>query len=167
MVQRRIIYFLEPFPFPSGGVANIYRHVEILAKNGFEAYVALRERPKVDFYGTTAPLLIGNVAPQRGDVCMIPEGFADLTRALMSTQAKRLMFCQNQYYLPFTQNPHTGVAEFGVHGIVASSVAVQSFFHDVYGIADLPLLPYAIDTKLFAAADNRRRQIALIPTKLP
>jgi hypothetical protein len=75
--RRRVIYFLQPFPKPSGGVGAIYRHVEILTKNGIEAYVALREKPKVDFYGTTAPLLIGNVNIQPNDVCVTPEEFSE------------------------------------------------------------------------------------------
>lgn len=167
MPQRRIIYFLEPIAVPVGGVAAIYRHVEILAANGIEAYVALREKPKLDFYGTTAPALIGGVMPQQHDICVIPELYAGLVKVLMTTQAKRLMFCQNQYCLPFTANASVGISEFGVHGIVVSSVAIQDFFRDVYGLSGLPLIPYAIDTKRFSAPARKSRQIAFMPRKLP
>ena len=169
MNERRIIYILEPFPFPSGGVAAIYRHVEILTENGLAACVALREKPKIDFYQTTAPLLIhgGHLQVREGDIFVIPEGFVEYMKALTPTRAKRLMFCQNQYYLRFTADARAGISELGVHGVIASSIAVQSFFHDVYGIADLPLLPYAIDPRRFAAADDKRRQIAFMPRKLP
>jgi hypothetical protein len=77
------------------------------------------------------------------------------------------MFCQNQYYLPFTENPRAGISEFGVNDIVVSSVTLQKFFRDVYGISDLSLLPCAIDPERFAAADHKRRQIAFMPRKLP
>jgi hypothetical protein len=168
MNERRIIYILEPFPVPFGGVAAIYRHVEILTENGLPAYVALPEKPKIDFYQTTAPLLIhgGRLQPRPGDIFVIPEGFEGYVRALMPFPAKRFMYCQNQYYLPFTVNARGGIGEFGVHGIIASSIAVQKFFQDVYGVSDLPLLPYAIDPKRFAAADFKKRQIAFMPRKL-
>jgi glycosyltransferase involved in cell wall biosynthesis len=171
MNDRRIIFILEPFPFPSGGVATIYRHVEMLTRMGMAACVALPQKPKIDFYHTTAPLLIHGGSLQalqarRGDIFVVPEGFSDHVQALKQTPAKRLMFCQNQYYLPFTADAAAGIAEFGVHGIIASSIAVQRFFSDVYRISDLPVIPYAIDPKLFRMGD-KRRQIAFMPRKLP
>jgi hypothetical protein len=47
-------------------------------------------------------------AARAGDVFVIPECLAHLSRALISTPAKRLMFCQNQYYLAFTSDPRRG-----------------------------------------------------------
>jgi glycosyl transferase family 1 len=154
-------------PLPAGGRATNYQHVNILAKNGFAAYLSMREKPKFDFYGIAVPLLIGNLQLRRGDVCVIPEIFPNVARKLASFPVKRLMFCQNQYYLPFTDDTCAGIAEFGVHGIIASSVAVQNFFRDVYGIVHVPLLPYAVDTKRFAATEVKHRQIAFMPRKLP
>ena len=89
MNDRRIIYILEPFDFPSGGVSAIYRHVEILSGNGLPAYVALREKPKTDFYQTTAPLLIhgGRLQARAGDIFVIPEGFTSYVKALTSSPA--------------------------------------------------------------------------------
>src|SRR5437763_9277354 len=58
MSERRLMFVLEPIPFPTGGVATIYRHVEILHRHGLPAYVALSKKPRVDFYPTNAPVLI-------------------------------------------------------------------------------------------------------------
>jgi len=165
--QRRIIYILEPFSTPFGGVATIYKHVELLAANGFPAYVLIREKPKVDFYQTTVPYLFGPIEPLASDICVVPESFPDILRALKSTPAKRIMFCQSLIYLPFTEDPGDGIAEFGVHRIVVCSHALQNFFRDVYGVADLPLLPCAVDPKLFVPTAHKRRQIALMPRRLP
>jgi hypothetical protein len=49
-MSRRVIYLLEPFTAPFGGVAVIYRHAEILAANGIRAFVALPQKPEIDFY---------------------------------------------------------------------------------------------------------------------
>jgi glycosyltransferase involved in cell wall biosynthesis len=165
---RRIVYILEPYDFPSGGVATIYRHVEILDAHGFNAFVGLARKPATDFYDTRAPLLIhgGHLQVQPGDVFVVPEGFRTYVEALIDTPAKRLMFCQNQYYLPFTSDPRAGIAEFGVDGVIASSEAVRDFFRNVYGVDDLPLLPCAIDPGRFRPAERKKRQIAFMPRKL-
>jgi Glycosyl transferases group 1 len=167
-MNRRVIYALEPFALPGGGPATIYRHVEILNAHGLSAFVALPGKPPVDFYGTTAPLLIhdGRLPTQAGDIWVTPEGFAGYVEALMQMPVKRLMFCQNQYYLPFTKDPRAGIAEFGVHGVIGSSEAVRTFFRDVYGVQDLPILPYAIDPTRFRSAAAKRRQVAFMPRKL-
>jgi glycosyltransferase involved in cell wall biosynthesis len=77
------------------------------------------------------------------------------------------MFCQNQYYLPFSSDARAGIEEFGVHSVIASSQAVQEFFCEVYGLTDLPVLPYAIDKARFAPSASKKRQIAFMPRKLP
>jgi len=169
MPSRRVIFVLEPFPFPAGGVALIYRHAEILVQDGIPAFVALPEKPPVDFYATTAPLIVhgGKMPWRHGDVFVIPEGFSNYVKAIARAPVRRLMFCQNQYYLPFTDSPQAGFGEFGVHGVIASSESVRSFFLDVYGLADVPLIPCSIDTALFSPAPAKRRQIAYMPRKLP
>ena len=170
MNSRRILYVLEPFSIPFGGVATIYRHVEILHQHGMPALVALSKAPARDFYDTNAPTLIHggrlDKLVRAGDVVVIPEGFKSYLELLAATPAKRLMFCQNQYYLPFGHDPSLGIDEFNVDGVIASSDAICVFFRDVYGIVDVPLLPYAVDPELFRPADRKRRQIAYMPRKL-
>jgi glycosyltransferase involved in cell wall biosynthesis len=168
-MNNRIVYLLEVFPDIAGGVATIYRHVEILNAHGFTAFVGLRTKPKTDYYEINAPLLIhgGYLEVRTGDVFVVPECFPHLARPLMGTPAKLLMFCQNQYRLHFTSDPRAGIAEFGVHGVIASSQAVHDFFRNVYGLADLPLVPYAIDPARYAPTGRKKRQIAFMPRKLP
>jgi len=168
--QRRVIFVLEPFESPSGGVAVIYRHVEILSNYNIKAYVALPNKPKRDFYGSTAPLIIhGNQFQfEVGDIWVIPEGFAQYLQALRPARIRQLMFCQNQYCLPYGNDPRAGfLEEFGVHGVIASSESIRSFFRDVYGMADVPIIPYAIDTEIYKPAPSKRRQVAFMPRKLP
>ncbi len=169
MKNRRIIYILLPFAFPAGGVAVIYEHVEILSRHGFRAFVALPEKPAVDFYQTKAPLLIhhGNLNVQPGDIYVIPEDFRDYMEALRNVPARKIMFCQNQYYLPFSDNPSAGFAEYHVDGLIVSSESLRNFFGDVYAMHDVPLIPCAVDTGLFSAKPHKVRQIAYMPRKLP
>jgi glycosyl transferase family 1 len=59
-----------------------------------------------------------------------------------------------------------GIAEFGVHRVIASSEAVRDFFRGIYAIPDLPLLPCAVDPGRFRPAARKKRQIAFMPRKL-
>jgi hypothetical protein len=167
--DRRIIYLLKPFEVPFGGVAVIYDHVEILAQSGYQAFIALSNIPAQDFYNSNAPTIIHNGAMEfrRGDICVIPEGFPDYMQALKAQPIKKVMFCQSQSYLPFSSNSNLGFSEFCVDSIIASSEAIISFMREVYGLTNVPLIPCAIDTKLFFNGEKKVRQIALMPRKLP
>jgi hypothetical protein len=145
----------------------IYRHVEILMNHGISAFVHLPERPEVDFYETTAQQLIGNVSFNLTDILVIPETLGWALRQFRPTPLRRLMFCQNHNYLPTVSNPRNALAEWGVHGVIASSVAIRTHLHDRYGLYGVPLLPCAVDPVRFAPVKDKKRQIAFMPRKLP
>lgn len=168
MSQRRIVFVAESFAFPSGGISVIYQHAATLARHGFRASVALATRPERDFYGIDVPLILhgGALRVEPGDIWVIPEGFSTYVDALRSAPVRKLMFCQNQYYIPFPAQPGAGAAELGVDGFIASSLAIQQFFADVYGLTDIPLIPCSVDPVRFAAAPEKKLQVACMPRKL-
>ena len=157
MKNRRIIFILEPFEFPAGGVGVVYDHVEILSQNGFKAFVALPKKPSIDFYKSNAPLIIGNdITYQEGDIYVIPEGFSGHMQVLRNSPAKKIMFCQNQYYMPFSGNPLLGFSEFPVDGVIASSESIRFFLKEVYGLSNVPLIPCSIDTSLYSSGIKKK-----------
>jgi hypothetical protein len=160
--MARLRYLLHPFDKPFGGVATIHRHVEWLAAAGFDAAIAMTTPPAQDFYASRAKIDLA-YTPQTGDRVVIPEGLPHLLAPLANAPIRRILFCQNQYYLPFGADPRTGIAEFGVDRVLGSSVAVRDFFRDVYGV-DIPIVPYAIDPAEYAPA-AKMRAILLMPRK--
>ena len=166
--KPRIIFFLAPFSVPFGGVATILEHVRVLSKNGISAWVAMPEQPTLDFYQTDAPTIIyrDSLEVFENDVCVFPEGLLGYTQAVKGRPARRLMFCQNQYYVPFSARPELGFSEFHLDGVIASSLAVHSFLEDVYGLENIPLIPYAIDPSAYVRESHKKRQIAFMPRKL-
>lgn len=167
--QRRIIFATEPFPFPSGGVSVIYQHAELLVQHGFRACVALHSRPEVDFYGSTAPLWIhgGALAPEPGDIWVLPEGFQTYAQVLRDSPVTLLMFCQGQYNIPLGPDPKKSFwADQGVDGVIASSEAVRQFLRDVYGLQAVPLIPCAVDPARFQNNRPKRQQVACMPRRL-
>jgi len=169
MQNRRIIYHLEPFNFPSGGVATIYKHVEILNKHGYQAYVALRHQPTEDFYGSSAPLILhqGNLSIKNGDIWVLPEVSQKLMFILKDYPVRKVMFCQNHYYMPFSDDSSLGIHEYPVDNIIVSSEAIRSFMKKVYDFNNAQLIPYYIDKSLFFEPEYKIRQIAYMPRKLP
>jgi len=166
MDSRRILYILWPFEFPAGGPGVIYDHVEILSQNGFNAFIVLPKKPPIDFYNSRAPLLIAKDIPyQEGDIYVIPEGFFDDMQRLKYSPAKKIMFCQNQYYMPFSDNPLLGFSEFPVDSVIASSESISYFLKEVYGLSNVPLIPCSIDTSLYSSG-IKKKQIAFMPRKL-
>jgi len=167
-LEPRIIFFLAPFTVPFGGVATILDHVRLLSQNGISAWVAMPEQPTLDFYQTDAPTIVyrESLGVSEADICVFPEGLLGYNQALKGRPARRLMFCQNQYYLPFSARPELGFSEFHLDGVIASSIAVQSCLQDLYGLENIPLIPYAINPSAYAREANKKRQIAFMPRKL-
>jgi glycosyltransferase involved in cell wall biosynthesis len=166
--SRRILFLLKPWGIPSGGTATIYKHVEILIENGFNACVLLSKKPSVDFYESSAPVLIHNnvINYQPSDIFVIPEGFTDYLETLKNWPVRKVMFCQNQYFLPFSNDPLLGLKEFPVDNIIISSEAIRAFMKNVYGTDNFSLIPYFVDPKKFYPR-KKIRQIAFMPRKLP
>ncbi len=166
--ESRLIFFLAPFSVPFGGVATIVEHVRILADNGISAWIAMPEQPTEDFYQVPVSTIIYDdfLEVTKQDICVFPEGLLGYMKAVRGQPAKRLMLCQNYYYLPFTENIGLGFDEYGLDGVITTCVANRAYLEDAYKLKNIPLIPYAIDTKLFHRQTRKIRQIAFMPRKL-
>jgi FkbM family methyltransferase len=164
----RLIFFLAPFSVPFGGVATIVEHVRILVDNGISAWIAMSEQPAQDFYQTDVSTIIYNnsLDVTEHDICIFPEGLLGYMRVVKGSPARRLMLCQNYYYLPFTENPELGFDEYQLDGVIATCVANRAYLEDIYKLKDVPLIPYAIDTTVYHRKLKKIRQIAFMPRKL-
>lgn len=134
--------------------------------HGFSAWVHLVERPNVDFYNTTAAQLIGNITISTSDIFVIPEILEWALRQFKPIPIRKFLFCQGHGLLPPVDDPDDACGEWGVDGVIASSVAIRDYLRDSFGLLDVPLLPCAIDP-IFAPAAHKKRQIAYMPRKLP
>jgi len=166
--QRRIIFFLAPFKVPFGGVTVILTHVETLNRHGIAAWVALPEIPEIDFYEFDVPKIIYRefVEVSSYDICVFPEGLLGYMSTLRGEPGKRIMFCQNQYYLPFSKDPARGFSEFDLDSVVVSSLTIKYCLQDLYGLVDVPVIPCSIDSSLYLPTSKKIRQIAFMPRKL-
>jgi Glycosyl transferases group 1 len=164
------IIFLLPFLKTeiTGGIKTMYRHAEFLTELGFPAFVFQPDGAPA-WFETKAKVLTGASVPAGpGDVLVFPEvlsgGLAELAQAPI--QAKKILFCQAQFYTLFNSVPPSRYASLPFSRVLCQSEIAKGFLTRVLGFSDAGVVPCAIDTKLFYPR-GKCRQIALIPKKLP
>jgi len=163
------IVFLNPFTRTeiSGGIKTAYRHAELLAEMGIDACVYQPEGPP-SWFETRAKVLTSLKTPSQGDVLVFPEAIngplVELAKA--KTQAKKVLFCQAQYYALFNAIPPEDYRSLGFERIACQSAIAKGFLQRVLHFNDVAVIPCFVDPGLFHPRGNAM-QIAAIPRKLP
>ncbi len=164
------IIFLSPFAKTeiSGGIKTAYRHAELLAEMGFDALVYQPEGSP-SWFETHAKLLTSaNFTPMADDVLVFPEAIngplVDMANA--RGPAKKVLFCQAQYYALFSAIPAENYRDLGFDRVICQSNIAKGFLERVLRLNDISVIPCFIDPDLFFPRGNAM-QIALIPRKLP
>jgi glycosyltransferase involved in cell wall biosynthesis len=163
------IVFLAPFVKTeiSGGIKTTYRQTELLTELGFDACVYQPEGAPT-WFETHAKVLRSLTQPARGDVLVFPEAIngplVELAKA--RTPAKKVLFCQAQYYALFNAIPPENYRELGFAHVACQSEIAKGFLERVLHLSDVGVIPCFIDAELFHPRGNAM-QIAAIPKKLP
>jgi hypothetical protein len=163
------IVFLNPFARTeiSGGIKTAYRHAELLTEMGFDACVYQPDGLPV-WFETSAKVLRSLNQPAQGDVLVFPEAIngplVELARA--KTSAKKVLFCQAQYYALFNTVPPEEYRTLGFARIACQSRIAKGFLERVLQFEDVAVIPCFIDTALFHPRE-KTMQIAALPRKLP
>jgi hypothetical protein len=164
------IVFLIPFAKSeiTGGIKTVYRHAELLAGMGIDACVYQPEGVPSWFETDAKVITGGTIGASSNDILVFPEvlsgGLAELAQAPLP--AKKVLFCQAQFYTLFNAVPPARYASLGFAGIVCQSEIAKGFLERVLGLKDVAVVPCYIDAALFKPRAKARR-IALIPKKLP
>jgi len=163
------IVFLNPFAKTeiSGGIKTAYRHAELLTEMGFDACVYQPEGPP-SWFETRAKVLKSLTSPAPNDVLVFPEAIngplVELARA--KTPAKKVLYCQAQYYLLFNAIPPEDYRTLGFARVACQSEIAKGFLERVLHFDNVAVIPCFIDPALFRPRE-KSMQIAAIPKKLP
>lgn len=165
--KGRIIYACPDNPNPSGGVRRLYRHVEILSRNGVEAYVMHQSRAfAINWFETDAKTIYLDDRPEflPADTIVIPEVMTRLMIDLRASVAKRIVYALNWAnifkYMPIGLNwPKLGIKE-----ALAGSQYERHFIMESMGI-DAPVIASGTDSTLFSPSQEKHLQIAYMPRK--
>lgn len=165
--SRRILYLSKHFGYPLGGVRIAHHHVAMLNRNGFDARIVLIDANRDTFFQEDIPYEV--LGPQyrvrAGDIYVIPEPWGDLMRKLLRFDVRRLMFCQNHFYLYHGLGPGNGFEDLGLHGVFSCSEVISDYIRRTFGIEEVPIIHNGIDHERFKPAP-KRRQIAVMPRKM-
>jgi Glycosyl transferases group 1 len=163
------IVFLNPFAKTeiSGGIKTAYRHAELLTDMGFDAWVYQPEGPP-GWFETRAKVLKSLTQSAPNDVLVFPEAIngplVELARA--KTPAKKVLYCQAQYYLLFNAIPPEDYRTLGFARVACQSDIAKGFLERVLHFDNVAVIPCFIDPALFRPRE-KSMQIAAITKKLP
>ena len=169
-MSARIIY-LAPFPNTqiSGGVKVMFRHVEILRELGIDASI-YSPHGHPAWISSDAKLYTGPPDPtlEPGTILVFPETLNGPLGALACRKmaAKKVLFCQNQYFMFNDTIPKNALPQLGFARLVTVSHVAKGFLDRVFAPAIFDIVPIWIDPTLFFAQPKTLR-IALSPRKLP
>jgi glycosyltransferase involved in cell wall biosynthesis len=166
--MSRILYISHDPVKPVGGVRVIYRHVEILRKAGFDAYVVHRTPGlRLDWFQSSAPVLYatGQFAISASDWIVIPEDHQEVLQAFANFPGNKVLFCQNHWYVFNGIDADQSWADFGIRDVLVSSKPIRDFVRRVMRV-EPTLIPLSIDPAVFhGALDARPLQVAVMPRK--
>lgn len=167
-MQPRRVIFACPFPRDqiAGGIRTTYRHAAMLRAAGLDALVFSPDGHPTWFRSAARVEGDPGFRFHADDVVVINEIVNDVALNYLRLGTRKQMFCQNQFYV---FGRHLGLADhaaLGIEQVYGSSRSIAGFFHSVYGIADMDVVPYAVDGAVFRPA-AKRLAIAYVPRKLP
>jgi hypothetical protein len=163
------IVFLNPFSRTaiSGGIKTAYRHVELLTEMGFDAFVYQPEGSP-SWFETRANVLTSWKPPAQADILVFPEAIngplVEFARA--KTPARKVLFCQAQYYALFNAIPPEEYPTIGFERVACQSAIAKGFLERVLHFENVAVIPCFVDPALFHPRE-KTMQIAAIPKKLP
>ena len=167
MARKRIRYILRSFPKPFGGPLQIRLHVRALADAGYDAAIVTDSTEDDRFYGVAAPSVLNrDYAISADDVCVIPEGWRDHFLRFRDEPARKVCFCQNQFYLFRTFRDDEGFADFGVDTVMCCSRQVANHVERHHGVGDVAVVPCGIEVPPEAPAE-KALAISFMPRKAP
>lgn len=169
MLSGRILYLNHDNPAPSGGVQVIYDHVQHLVRNGYQAHVVHhRTGFKPPCFTEQVPILYLDQQFQLypDDLIIIPEDHAGFLELFRTVSVRKIMFCQNHFYLYEGLKQHNTLSSFGISGVMACSDTVSDFIRCHLKTPQVLTVHNAVAER-FQASSFKKLQVAYMPRKRP
>jgi hypothetical protein len=150
--MSRILYVSHDIEQPRGGIGVLYDHVAILRAHGFEAFVA-HAKPgfRYPFAPTDIPVL--DVASRQAvldsDVVVLPEDYAEAIRGSRDLACRKVLFCQNHFFIFDGLLPGETWSDFGFSAYMCVSSPIQNALSKWFGVNASIVRP-AVDEAFFA-----------------
>lgn len=167
MADRRIFYVSKNFNYPLGGVRISHHHVGLLVRNGFDAAILLRQDRPQPFFLADVPTLVFSTAFRfrDDDIVVVPEPWGDFLAHLAARPVRKVVFCQNHFYVSYGLGVHRDYGAYGVGTLFCCGDVIASFLRATFNVTRVPVVHNAIDHTLFKPG-RKRLQIAYMPRKM-
>lgn len=162
----RIVYVSWPAAEIAGGVKAIYQHVSLLAAAGWDAAVATPDAQAPWWFESDART-IGIERVVDDDVLVFPENNFELLQRYAGSGHRKLVFCQNPYYVWSGVGNEASYEAFGIEQVLCVSQTTLHFMRRRMPGMKLGYAPFYIDHELFKPAAQRAFQVACVPRKRP
>ena len=166
----RILYFSHDIKEPRGGIGVLYDHVAVLRQNGFDAFV-VHTTPgfRYPFGPPDVPVVdaSSNLSVSRNDVLVIPEDLRGAMRSCRSARCRKVLFCQNHFFVFDGLAPGETWNDFGFSGYLCVSAPIRQAMQDWFGVAADVVRP-GVDPVFFGPATRCTESpatIACMPRK--
>src|SRR5258706_3874102 len=107
MAKPTIYVFAPDLTHPLGGMRMLYRHVDVLNANGFQAYIVHKSPNfEIDWFEYSTPVLRGRISMDAQDIAVFSE-IGGLRIGEWAKGKRSVIFNQNCYYT-FAQYPMEG-----------------------------------------------------------
>jgi glycosyltransferase involved in cell wall biosynthesis len=171
MEAKPTIYVFAPdLSHPLGGMRMLYRHVDILNANGFEAFIVhTSPRFKIDWFQYETRVLRGPVKMKEDDIAVFSE-IGGLKIADWAAGKRKVIFNQNAYYT-FMRYPLEGrVKTPYLHPEVLATLVVsddsRQYLQWVFPQLPIYRMRYSINPRLyFPPKEPKKKQICFMPRK--
>ncbi|MBW2408315.1 MAG: tetratricopeptide repeat protein [Deltaproteobacteria bacterium] len=165
--RSRVFYFCPDLVVKSGGVRRLYRHVDILVRNGFAAAIlhaqkkfVLPDQPDVPIEYFQNPGVL-----KKNDIVVIPEGFPSLMLKLKDMPIRRFVIALSWSYV-FSMLPDSvDWRHFNIERVLAVCPFICQMISWSMGLPT-HAIDFAINPELYHyQPEKKKRQIAYIHNK--
>ncbi|MEQ9334204.1 hypothetical protein, partial [Thalassobaculum sp.] len=163
------IYYLVDQRRIAGGIKVAYRHVATLRRNGLDAVIVHRVAERPDWFAVPDIPIAGfsDLTFEAADVVVMPEDARHTLRTMAGLPPRKVMFCQNHFYLASGLVETRDPRRLGIEAVMTSGDEIARFLR--WRLPDLPLstVHLAIDPDLYRPLPEKRLQVAAVPRKRP
>lgn len=182
MSEKPNIYVLCPdHSIPIGGIKQLYRHVDVLNKNGFSAFLIHNENGhRCTWFKNNTKVAYTSEVKINGlnDYLVVPETYGQ-DIADIGKNVKKVIFNQNCYQT-FSERCYKNSKGYSFdindfktpyldERVVATMVAsddAKKYLNFVFPKIKVSKVRYGFDSKIFSYCSNKKRQIAFMARKL-
>jgi hypothetical protein len=148
----RILYISHDINQPRGGVGVLYDHVAALRENGFDAFIVHTTRAfRYPFARRDVPVLDASSSFNflKTDILVVPEDHARFIKACRDLSCRKVLFCQNHFYVFRGIAPGQTWSEFGFTAYLCVSTPIRNAMERWFGVSASVVRP-SVDAIFFS-----------------